>query len=143
MARWDEDESGLGQVKGPLSGCLVAVLGSSLIGSAIFGVAYAVDGESSLDLVDLVIAPFIFVFALVGSIPVVGLAAMLVGLPFSAVVTRLKQESALAYGLGGLLLGLLLTLPSPPFEGVLRLSGGVYGSCCGLLWWRAYRRWCQ
>jgi hypothetical protein len=106
-------------------------------------VAYALEGESSLDLADLVIAPVIFVFALLGSIPVVGLVAILVGLPFSAVVARLKQESALAYGLGGLLLGLLLTLPSPLFEGVLRLSGGVYGSCCGLLWWRGYRRGAQ
>ena len=130
-------------MEGPLSGCLVAALGSGLIGSAVLGVADALVGESSLEFADLVIAPFIFLIALLVSIPVVGLVAMLVGLPFSALIAHFKKESALAYALGGLLLGLLLTLPSPPFEGVWRLSGGVYGGCCGLLWWRAYRRWCQ
>ena len=115
----------------------------SLIGSAVFGVAYALDGESSFELADLATAPLIFLFALLGSIPIVGLVAIFAGLPFSALVTHLKKESALAYGLAGLLLGLLLTSPSPPFDGVLRLSGGVYGACCGLLWWHGYRKWCQ
>jgi hypothetical protein len=143
MTHRAEEESDLGQVEGALSGCVAAVLGSSLIGSAVLGVAYALDGETSVQFSDLIIAPFIFLLALVGSIPVVGLVAIIVGLPFSALVAHLKMESALTYGLGGLLLGLLMTLPNPSFEGLLRLSGGVYGSCCGLLWWRAYRRWCQ
>lgn len=126
-----------------MSGCLVAVLGSCLIGSAVVGLAYALDGGSSFELTDLLISLIVFMFALVASIPAVALVAIVIGLPFSALMAHLKTESVLSYALGGLLLGLLVTFASPPLEGVLRLSGGVYGICCGLLWWNAYRRWRQ
>jgi hypothetical protein len=135
----------LGRVEGPLSGWLGAVAGSCLIGSIVFSLAFALGGESSVGWNDLMVAPFIFLIAFPGALPIVALFAIIVGLPFSRLVARLKLEGALTYGLGGLLLGLFLLLPIPRTDNLgnaLWLSGGVYGSTCGLLWWRIYRRWC-
>ncbi|NJC33103.1 hypothetical protein GGR88_000577 [Sphingomonas jejuensis] len=127
--------------EGPLFGLLSAVGGATVIGSVAIGVAFTFELEIS-GLGSVPATAFIIFAAIVASGPVVAAGAILIGLPFTRLVSRLHWERASTYGIGGAIPGAVLLTGDAPTTAdlIIRSSGTIYGCTCGLLWWYLHRR---
>jgi hypothetical protein len=128
--------------RGPLVGLLTAIGGASLIGSAVLAIAIVAIPFELSGPGDLLAALMIGLLAIPASAMLVATFAVLFGLPFTWLLSRLNRESASTYGIGGAVLGLVLLLGGVPssMDLIIKGSGAVYGCACGLLWWHVYRR---
>ena len=115
-------------------------------------ILFVSESPSASDLPGAVLAGL---FAFIGAVPVIALAAALIGLPLTWLLARHKLEGPLVYPLAGFVAGALIVtfasiLPGfgrggPPLDVLLFFGwvGAVPGFISGAIWWRAYRRHAQ
>jgi hypothetical protein len=90
-------------------------------------------------------APYFFGSAFAIAWFVIAGAAITIGLPLTAILVKLRWESAWIYPLAGWVTGTAIGLIfssnpySTPYIGILLLCG-LPGAYCGWIWWRFVRR---
>ena len=122
----------------------MSVLGSALATAIVVGVLAA-----GADVDAAVIA---FIIAFIIALPVIGLSAIVIGLPLTRVLESNGWERPWSYPLAGFVFGaivyfLLLQAVGLPLtsrsDPIALLVGALPGALCGALWWWFERRHAQ
>lgn len=131
---------------------LLAVAGSALLPALAIFVLSAFDtGPMRFDIgavLAITLIAFVIAFA------VIGLAALIIGLPLTWFLARNRLEQPWTYPLAGLIAGASLVIYFPVLSGDLRGEsileflpwapiGALPGCLCGTIWWWTYRRHMQ
>jgi hypothetical protein len=131
---------------------LLAVAGAAAFTA--LGVVLVAIGSEGLS-TDLAALPMIFLFAFLVAVVIIGLSALLIGLPLTWLLARHRLERPWTYPFAGLAAGAgLVTLAPSLLSGDLRIKafleflpyapvGALPGCLCGAIWWRIYRRHMQ
>lgn len=124
-------------------GCATSVLVSAFLTASGFGIVFLATGGGGA-------AVIAFIVAFVGAIPIIGLAAAVIGLPLTRILESNGWERPWSYPLAGFAFGaiivaILLQALGPPPSWTIEvlaflLVGAFPGALCGALWWRFERR---
>jgi hypothetical protein len=119
---------------------------SALCTAVGFGILFYASGDGG-------IAAAAFTVALIGALLVIGLSAVLLGLPLTQLLESNGWERPWSYPLAGFVLGgaiayiVAVAIDAPqnvsPEEVFVLLIGALPGALCGGLWWLLERRHAQ